>query len=166
MNLAQWAYMIGLAALFVWRGPSFAAWVLLGNAIATLSVCLAMDLDVLGRQDATLFMMLIDLASGVALMTDPGLSRLLALGYAVTVPIYSASVVFGVAETTTFAVVVGVGMLQLVVAGFGQGGDDNGSRRRLCADLYLVAVPSGNPARRIDHDPANTGVGEGLRHGR
>ena len=130
MSGPQIAYAVALVALFAWRGPSFTAWVLLGNMGAALAGCYAMDLGVIGRTDTTLAMMLIDFVSASLLLTQPGMPRVIAAGYAVTIPLYALNVVFGVSESTTFALVIGLGFVQLVVAGIGAGGDDRGNRSR------------------------------------
>ncbi len=140
----QWAYLIALALLFWWRGPSFAAWVLLANAVATLAVLGAMDWGLLGHTEKTLFLMLIDFASGAVLLTSPGLPRVLAVGYGIIILVYPANIIFGVSEGTTFAIVIGIGILQIVVAGIGYGGDGGGGLRRYSDGPHLVALPGRN----------------------
>lgn len=159
MNTGQIIYALALAGIFAWRGPSFAVWVLLGNMLATLAVCGAMDLQWITRDNATLSMMLTDFASAAVLITKPGISRIIAAGYGVTVPIYSASIIFGATESATFAVVVAIGFLQLMVAGIGS--NDNGLRGR-GGRSYV-----GHPlllARRVDGGRAGS-VAAGRRHG-
>jgi hypothetical protein len=144
MSGMQIAYAIALAGLFAWRGPSLTAWVLLGNMVAALVGCLAMDWGLLGRSDATLTMMLIDFVSAAILVTQPGLPRVIAAGYAATIPLYSLSIMFSVAESTTFAIVIGIGFAQLAVAGIGAGGDDRGNRGRFSDVGYPVSVSGRN----------------------
>jgi len=132
MNTAQITYAVLLAIVFAWRGPSYGLWVLLGNLLATLAICLGMDLGAVGRSDATVYMMIVDAASGAALVIRPGLARVASVGYALTVPIYSAVILFGVSPDTTFAVIYVVLFAQLgVFAVGGNGGNGFSSRHRL-----------------------------------
>lgn len=170
MNAAQIIYALALALIFAARGPIFPAWVLLANMLATLAACLAMDLGALERDGATLTMMIIDLASGAALMQRPGLSRVVAVGYAATVPLYSLTIVFEVQTDTTFAIVNGIAFIQLAVAGFGSGGNGGGNRRRFCGlPDYLASSfridPVGERGMAQDrrHLSANSG---GVKGGR
>ena len=130
MNTFQIIYVICLAAVFALRGSSPVAWVLLANLAATLAACLAMDLGWLSRDEATLTMCVIDLASGVVLLSSPGLGRIVALGYAITVPIYSANLIFGVQIGATYALVNVAAIAQVMVALIGQNSDDGGNLRR------------------------------------
>lgn len=130
MNSVQIIYAAALAAVFATRGPSAAAWGLLANMAATIAACLAMDLGALDRGNATIAIMLIDFATGAALMMRPGVARIIAAGYAVTVPIYSMTVIFGVQTGTTFAIVNAIAFIQLAVVYIGNGSDDLGNRDR------------------------------------
>jgi hypothetical protein len=174
LSLGQWIYLIALALLFAARGASFPALVFLGNAAATLAVCLAMDLRLLDRTEATLFMMLVDIASFIVMVSSPGLPRLLSIGYAITVPVYAANVFFSLSEGATFAVVITIGVIQIVVAGIGLGGDAGGGHRRPAWLLAPMALPerdfrhgAGYQAQGRLHLSANqrvvpkTGVGHG-----
>ena len=89
----------------------------------------------------------------------------LALGYAITVPTYALSVVFGIADSTTFAIVMCIGFVQLAVAGIGSD-SDNGLRnpdRR--ADVAFavpqprnhLALATGGMAQGADHLSQNRG---------
>ena len=129
MNTGQIIYALALAGVFLWHGPSHAAWVLLANMAATLAACLALDFG-MDRSDATLTMMLIDFVSGAALVFKPGLSRVLAAGYATTVPLYALNILAGLSEGTTFAVVMAVGFIQIMVAAIGGDSNDRGNRGR------------------------------------
>ena len=144
MSGPQIAYALAMAALFAWRGPSFATWVLLGNMVAALLGCLAMDVGILERADATLTMMLIDFVAGSILLTRPGLSRVIAVGYGMTIPFYWLSLRFGVSEGTTFAIVIGIGFVQLMVAGIGTGSNDRGNRGRRADVAGSVSVSGRN----------------------
>lgn len=140
MTPGQWAYLAALSGLFILRGPNFAAWVLLANAVVTLGVLALMDFGLIGDTQKTVFLMLVDFASGAVLVMVPGIPRLLAVGYAVLVPVYAASVWFSIAETTTFAIVIGIGFFQIAVAAIGYGGGDGGAFRR--PSDVLGSVPS------------------------
>lgn len=144
MNTAQIVYVIGLAGVFAFRGPNPAAWVLLANLAATLAACLAMDLGRLDRDAATLTMMIIDLASAAALLSMPGLPRVVAAFYAITIPAYSLNILFGVQIGTTFAIVNAVAFFQLAVAGLGGSGDDPGHRGRSADVADPVLLSGGN----------------------
>ena len=128
MNTGQIIYALALAGVFLWR-PGYAAWVLLANMAATLAACLALDFG-MDRSDATLTMMLIDFIAGAALVVKPGLPRLLSVGYATTVPLYALNIVAGLSDGTTFAVVMAVGFIQIMVAAIGGDSNDRGNRRR------------------------------------
>ena len=165
MNEAQIIYAIALAAVFAAHGPTFSAWVLLANMAATLVACLAMDLGALDRTGATMTMMVIDFASGAVLLTKPGQSRLIAMGYAVTVPIYAGTILAGIAESTTFAIVIGIGFCQLVVVGIGSGGGHGLRRRSGRSDVFSAVSVQGGDYRvlpqsgrvRDPHVPKNSG---------
>jgi hypothetical protein len=75
-------------------------------------------------------MMLIDFVSGAALVFKTGLSRVIAVGYATTVPLYALNILAGLSEGTTFAVVMAVGFIQLAVAAIGGDSNDRGNRGR------------------------------------
>lgn len=165
MNTGQWLYMIALAGLFLWRGPTFCAWVLLGNAVVTLAACGAMDMGALDRHGATLTIMLIDFVAGAVLVSQPGLPRLLAIGYAVTVPLYATSVIFSVSEATLFAVVIGIGFVQIAVAGIGSGDHGGGGLRRRADVHHFVAVPRGTEGQGALHLGEALRVVEGVNRG-
>jgi hypothetical protein len=129
VNEQQIIYLVWLVAVFVIRPPCFAVWVVCANALATLAVCGLMDAGALDRSNATLFMMLVDLLSGVALATRSGLSRVIAWGYALNVAIYSLNIVLGISLNATFALVYLIGLAQLGMLTIGPRGD-NGYRNR------------------------------------
>lgn len=147
MSGNQIAYALILAALTypAWAGQRFAVVALWGNMVAILAICLAMDLDAIGRDMATLSMMIVDLATGAALATKPGSARIVALGYAITVPIYSMNLVFGLPIGATFGVVYLVAFAQLGVLAVGSfGGDGGGGRRGRVPVRNPLAVSLGN----------------------
>jgi hypothetical protein len=130
----QIAYALILAALSypAWGRQRFAMVALWCNMLAVLAICLAMDLGAMGRDDATLSMMIADLATGAALATKPGASRIIALGYAITVPIYSVNLVFGMPITATWGIIYIAAFAQLgllAVGSFGGDGGGGGGRR-------------------------------------
>jgi hypothetical protein len=147
MSVQQITYALILAALSypAWgkqRAAMLALWV---NMLAVLAVCLAMDLGAIGRDTATLSMMIADLATGAALATKPGAARIIALGYAVTVPIYSVNLVFGVPIIATFGYIYLAAFAQLGVLAIGTfGGDGGGSGRRHVSVRHPVAISRGN----------------------
>jgi hypothetical protein len=141
MNGFQATYTLALLALSVpaWGRQRYALGWLVGNLVATLAVCLAMDFGALGRNDATMAMLIVDLASGVGLALRPGIPRLIAWGYAVTVPIYFATLGFGVSHDATFAVIYIVATAQLGVLCLGcASGSGGGGVRRSVADRVFV----------------------------
>lgn len=151
MTLGQIIYCAAIAGLFAWRGQSYAAWVLALDQLGILAVLGLFDLGMIGRSDATLYQMVVDFMAGAALAAKPGLPRLLSLGYAITVPLYAANILFSLATGTTFALVMGIGFLQLAVAGIGQdsGGGGRVDRRHMLRRNRLVL------------SRGNMGMGEG-----
>jgi hypothetical protein len=143
VNTGQIIYALALAGVFLWRGPSHVAWVLLANMAATLAACLALDLG-MARADATKAMMLIDMVSAAVLIVRPGLPQLVSVGYVATFWLYMANLRFGLSEATTFAVVVGLGFLQIMVAAIGTGGNNRGGSGRVPFLHNFVA-----PSRRV-----------------
>ena len=164
MNTWQIIYIVWLAGIFWVRNPNPAMWVLLVNALVTLAACEAMDLGLLsrapGNDQATMAQMLIDFVSLATLLNWRGLSKVIAAGYMVTVPVYSYSIIFGGSIDTTFAVVMAVGYAQLVAVSVGSNGG-NGRRRlhRLLGVLHpmassrrIVSVGQGDLARDMESE--------------
>lgn len=148
MSGNQIAYALILAALTypAWGRQRHALLALWGNLLATLAICLAMDLGALERDAATVSMMIADLATGAVLSTKPGAARIIALGYAVTIPIYSINLVFGLPISATFGVVYIAAFAQLGVLAIGSfGGDGGGCRRRRVSFRPSLALSRGNP---------------------
>ena len=145
LDTAQVVYLAALVVALAVRRPGFAALVVCANAIATLAICGLMDLGAVGRSDATLFMMLVDLVSGVALATRSGLARAIAWGYALNVMFYSLNIILSLSPDTTFALVYLVGFIQLGMLAIGPRGD-NGYRNRRGRGVVPVfdAVPRRN----------------------
>lgn len=130
MNGFQIAYTLALAVIIGWRGLSFVTVLLAINLAATLGACWAFDLGAMDRDGLTRWMMVIDLAAGSVLAVRPGAARLVAVGYALTVPLYALPLGFGVQLDTTLAIVYIVASAQLMVAAIGPGSGDTGGGRR------------------------------------
>jgi hypothetical protein len=107
MNDFQIGYTIALVALTypAWGRQRYALLWLWFNLVATLAVCLAMDLGAIDREGATVSMLIIDLCAGVGLALRTGVPHLIAWGYAITVPIYFANLIWGKPIDATFALV-------------------------------------------------------------
>lgn len=145
MNSPQIIYLACLAAVFVIRRPCFAVLVVCANAIATLAICGLMDIGALDRPNAMLFMMLVDLVSGVALATRSGLARVIAWGYATNVMLYSLNIILSLSPDTTFALVYVIGFAQIGMLTIGPRGG-NGYRNHRGRGLVSVfdAIPRRN----------------------
>jgi len=128
----QIAYTIAMVAItyLAWGKQRYALAVLGLNLIATLAVCLAMDLGYLDRDGATASMMVTDIFAGALLVMRPGLSRIISWGYAVTVPVYAANLTFDVQPPTTYAILNAIAGLQLGVLTIGMGGSFGGGGKR------------------------------------
>lgn len=154
MNFFQIAYALALVALAypAWGRQRYALGWLVANLVATLAACLAMDLGMIDRDGATVSMSIIDLCAGVGLALRPGIPQLIAWGYAVTVPIYFANLIWGKPIDATFALVYIAAVAQMGVfaigcgPGFGSGG--GGNRGRFASRVSVVlsgrnGAPSG-----------------------
>lgn len=132
MNDQQVAYLIALLALTypAWGRQRYALLALWGNLLAMLGACLAMDLDLLDRIQATKAMLTIDLWTGTIMALRPGLSRIIAMGYAISVQLYFVNLVFGVQISTAFAIIYVVAFAQLAVLGIGTLGGNSGGGLR------------------------------------
>ena len=148
MNDFQIAYLIALVALSypAWGRQRHALGLLWVNLVATLGVCLLMDLGLMGRGSATVSMLLVDLATGVALSLSVGLSRVIAGGYAVTVPLYFLAIL-GVAQIdTTYGLVYIAATAQLGVLAVGSLGNGGGGGRRRLTDRFALGASPRNTA--------------------
>lgn len=149
MNGFQITYTLALLALAypAWGRQRFALICLAGNLAAMLLACLAMDLGALGHSDARLTMMIIDLATGVALASHHGLPRVIAAGYALTVPLYVPLIngLFTRGEAD-FTVVYCVSALQIMALSFGTLGNNSGGgkRRRFVSGRGSLALSKGD----------------------
>lgn len=144
MTWAQIAYVAALVVLVVWRG-GYAVWCLIANAAAVLAVCLAMDLGLVSRLNATINFMLIDFLTGCLMAVRPGFSRVVSFGFALTIPAYAANIVSMASDDATFAIVWVVLVLQIGVVAIGSSGNrSGGNRSRLYLDPFVVGVPRGD----------------------
>jgi hypothetical protein len=159
MNSFQVVYSLALLALIVpaWGRQRFAwAW-LMGNLVAMLAASLAMDLGLLSGHDARVAMMSIDLATGVGLAMRPGLPRVIAAGYAVTVPLYFPLIsgLFTRAESA-FTVIYIVAALQIgaLCLGSFDSHSGGGGGRRASVRLPLALSRRGAPVSGRTISPA------------
>ncbi len=144
MNQYQAIYALALLALAVpaWGRQRFVWACLWFNLLAMLTVCLAMDLG-LNKDTSRLSMIIVDLATGVALAMRPGLARVIAAGYAVTVPLYVPMISgFFTQADAGFTVIYIVASLQLGALAVGTfGGNGGGGGRRRFANPVSMAIP-------------------------
>lgn len=140
---AQWAYALGLAGLFAWRGPSLVAWVLLADFLALLAIAGAMDFGLLDRTGANWSMLVVWVATAAAFAMQPGTGRVLAALSVAAITIFIACLYFRVQFATTSAIVNASAFIMLAVAGYGMGGDSGGSRRYSDRPLS-VGLSAGN----------------------
>ena len=151
MNTFQTIYALALLALAypAWGRQRFSLLCLAGNLAATLLACLAMDIGAVDGESARVWMMVIDLATGVVLAMRPGLPRVIALGYALTVPLY-VPLIHGLFTRgfADFAVVYCVAALQILALALGSLGGNSGYgggiRRRVSALPNAMAAPGGH----------------------
>lgn len=156
MSDLQIIYLAALVVALAIRKPCFAVWVVCGNALAILAVLGLMDLGVTDRVNTTLFMMLVDLMSGVTLAMRSGLARVIAWGYALNVALYSLNIILSLSPDTTFALVYIIGFAQIGMLLIGPRGD-NGYRNR----RGRGAVPVFNAVPRRNAGLHSQGVGMG-----
>ena len=92
MSSFQIGYAIALLALTypaARSGHLRVVLVLWANMLAILAIAGAWDLRMIGADDRFAYYMVVDLASGAALVIKPGLSRVVSIGYAATFPFYA-----------------------------------------------------------------------------
>ena len=165
MNQFQAAYLLALIALTypAWKGQRYALLCLWGNMLAMLAASLALDLGAIDRNAASVTMMMIDLSTGVALAMRPGLSRVIAAGYAVTIPLY-VPMISGLFTRMTepFTIIYVVSVAQIVVFGLGTfGGNGGGGGRRLHSREVSLAIPQRGAAMAGGPISAATCDGQG-----
>lgn len=146
MNDFQTAYLIALVVLTypAWGRQRYALACLWANLVCNLAACLAMDIGALDRDGATVSMLTVDLSTGVALALRPGISQIIAWGYAITGPIYFLNLMADVAIGATFAIVYVAAITQLGVLAIGSFGSGGGGLRRLAASVASVAFSRGD----------------------
>ena len=145
MNGFQVAYLLALIALTypAWGRQRYALGCLWFNLLAMLAASLAMDLGAMDWERSMLTMMLIDLSTGAALAMRTGLSRIIAAGYAITIPLY-APMISGLFTRLPdpFTLVYVVSAAQIGVLGLGTlGGNGRGGGRRLHSHQVSLAIP-------------------------
>jgi hypothetical protein len=148
VNGYQIVYSLALVALTfpAWDRQRPALALLWANLLATLFVCWLMDIGILSRGDATVSMLLIDLCTGVALSIKGGLCRIIAWGYAITVPIYFLSIVGSAQIDTTFAIVYIAATTQLGALAIGSLGNGGGGLRGWASGRMAFGPPARNAA--------------------
>ena len=167
--IAQIVYGLWLIALGYCKAPKAAFVPLVCNFIATLAVCGAMDLSWLDRPSATAWMMIIDFTTGVWLVSRPGLPRIVAMFYAVTLPIYAAVLFLALPLVVGFGVINVIAFVQLgvvtidTVTGGGAGGGKR-SRKRILG--YRLAEQNGTANVAQRNVAGNTAAGFGGLDGR
>ena len=145
MSDFQIIYLVWLAGVFILCKPCWPMWVTLANAVATLAICGAVDVAAIGRSDATLLMMISDIATASALIFHAGFARVLGLAFAVSAAMHLPALVLGVSLGSTFALVYLVNVVQLGVLSLGSGSDHGMRRRfRFGADKNSLQPPRGN----------------------
>lgn len=147
MNQFQITYSLALLALTVpaWGRQRYALACLWGNLIATLAICFAMDMG-LDPDTSRLSMMITDLATGAVLAIRQGLPRVIAAGYAITVPFYALAIsgLFTRGDAA-FTLIYVAAALQIGALAIGSlGGHSGGIRRRLSSGRLFVASQAGD----------------------
>lgn len=161
MNQFQIAYSLALLIIAVpaWKRQRYAFACLVGNLVAMLALSLALDLGLNGST-ARLGMMTVDLVSGVALAVRPGLPRVIAAGYALTVPLY-APMINGLFTrgNADFTLVYAVAALQIGALVIGSlDSSSGGLRRRLSSGRLSMAAQKGD--RRLLPGSISCNAGE------
>jgi len=154
VSLAQIIYAAILLVLWAAKADRHVMTWLTINLAAMLIAAGLMDIGVVEREAATVAMMTIDLATGVALAFGPGLSKIIAVGYAITIPLYSLELVFGVSISTTIAIVLFIAFAQLGVVCFDRFNSGGGGRniRRPDTHSHSLALSRGYSAVRATAD--------------
>jgi len=155
MTSLQIAYIAAIIALWAVKSDRRVMVALTINLLATLAIVGLMDIGVLDRSGSTASIMVIDLATGAYLAMSGGLARLVALGYALTVPLYSLSLIFGIQEATTFAIVYIIVFAQVGVVCFDRFNGSGGGgryRRGLDTNPHPLALSRGYSAVRATVD--------------
>ena len=162
MNFFQASYLVALVALTypAWGSQRYVLLCLVWNLVAMLAASSAMDLGVLSPADARISMMIVDLVTGVALAMRPGLARVIAAGYALTVPLYVPLISgFFTRGDADFTIVYIVSALQIGALAFGTFGDHSGGgkRRGLSPRRVPLAISLGGDTVLPGHVSAHSG---------
>ena len=154
---AQWAYAVGLAMLFWWRGPSPVAWVLLADFIALLAIAAAMDFQLIDRNGAHWSMLVVWVASVAVLATIPGAGRVIAAIGMGVIAFFLIALRFQFQFPATSAIVNAGAFIMLAVAFYGMG--TSGGNGRGNADRPVsLGLSVGN------HGLAAGGMAQGAAH--
>lgn len=178
INGFQRVYLLALLMLTypAWRNQRYSLGCIWANAIAMLAVCGAMDLWLFGdtleanKTEAYRAMMVVDAATGAFMVLRKDLSRVIAVGYSVTVPIYW--LLFSGFFTRTddaFTAIYVVTALQIVALGIGTLAGDSGDsgsggvggRRLRHIRRGVVSSPRGGP---VLPGPISARCGTGSSH--
>ena len=130
-----------------WANQRYAFVWLAANFAATLLACLGMDLGIQSDIDATVTMMIVDFATGVAMMSKAGLSRVISATYALTVPLYGLAIHDLLTRIEPdFTLMYIVNGMQIMALAFGALGDNSGGgpRRRFVSGRVPLALSKGN----------------------
>lgn len=166
MNGFQIAYALTLVALTypAWAGQRYSLLCLWANLLATLTACLAMDLAMISPDSARLWMMIADLSTGAALASRPGLSRVIAAGFALTIPLYVPSIsgLFTRGQVD-FTIVYIVNSLQLGALGLGslEGGSGSGGGRVHRLDAGRLSMGKAPRSGRVSGGAISTTAFQG-----
>jgi hypothetical protein len=137
--------LVALVALTypAWGRQRYALGWLWVNLVAMLAASFAMDLGALDRGNASIVMMMIDLTAGVALAMRAGLPRVIAAGYALTIPLYVPMISgFFTRMAEPFTIIYAVSVAQILVFGLGSlGGNGGGGGRRPHSHKVSMAIP-------------------------
>ena len=169
MSSFQIIYALALLALTYpgWQaGHCRVVLVLWANMLAILAIAGAWDLGLIGDLERFRYFLVIDLASGAALVIKPGLSRVVAIGYAVGFPFYIPLISdLFTEETKALTVICTQSALQIGALAFGSLGGNSGSggrrNRRLLASRSSLASASGGvslPGGAISSNSARIGA--------
>jgi len=169
MSGFQRVYLVAMVLMLypAWRRQRYALLWMWASMLAMFAVCLAMDLGLFGetaeanKLNSYLWMMIVDLTTGVIMVLRAGLSRVIAAGYAVTVPLYIMmfSGLFTRAEDA-FTVINVMATLQVLVLCLGSldNHSGGGGRRRAFVRLPLALPGRGAP---VSGGPISPAIAEG-----
>lgn len=158
MNEQQIIYAVIVAALWASKADHFVMAWLTFNLLATLCVAGLLDIGVTTRMETTQSMMVIDLITGAGLVVRAGISRIVSLGYAISVPLYSLNLYFEVQPEVIFAIVFTIAFSQLGVVflgSFGGGGSGRKFNYRYNPFLRVMVLQSRDETTYPRHNRRN-----------